>query len=54
MVFEDQPRAEASLMPGMFALHERAVCRRKAAGAAWNWNTGLASPALPRPDAGCE
>ncbi|RYG09046.1 MAG: carboxylesterase family protein, partial [Caulobacteraceae bacterium] len=46
MVFGDAPRVAPSLMPGMFALHESAVCRRKAAGAAWNWNTGLMSPQL--------
>ena len=49
-------RAEArqDLMPGMFALNETVVCRRRAAGGiAWNWNTGLASPKLPPASADC-
>jgi hypothetical protein len=32
-------------------LHERAVCRRKSANLAWNWNVGLASPVLPAAEA---
>lgn len=46
MAFREAPVAEAGLTPGMFDLHERAVCRRKAANLAWNWNVGLASPPL--------
>jgi para-nitrobenzyl esterase len=47
MDFTDMPHPEKNLMPGMYALHEEAVCRRKTAGGiAWNWNTGLASPDL--------
>ena len=41
-----EARAETHLMPGMFELHEEAVCRRKAAGEAWNWNVGVISPAI--------
>lgn len=49
MAFADIPRAGARLMPGMYALHEAAVCRRRAAGnMPWNWNTGIVSPILAR------
>ena len=54
MLFAEAPVPSTGLMPGMFALHERAMCRRRAAGdLAWNWNTGLASPPLPASSAGC-
>jgi len=43
---DDGPQAARDLMPGMYALHEEAVCRRRAAGQAWNWNTGIVSPEL--------
>ena len=53
MAFADIPRAGARLMPGMFALHEAAVCRRRAAGnQPWNWNSGIVSPVLAK-GAGC-
>lgn len=53
MAFEQGPRAGERLMPGMFALHEAATCRRRAAGdQPWNWNTGVASPVLTKA-AGC-
>ncbi|HEY1837338.1 MAG TPA: carboxylesterase family protein [Rhizomicrobium sp.] len=52
--FTDAPHPSQHLLPGMYTLHEQAVCRRKAAGdLAWNWNVGLVSPPLP-PHAGCE
>ena len=48
MDFTDAPHPAVNLLPGMYALHEEAMCRRKAAGGvAWNWNTGLVSPVLP-------
>ncbi|MFN3522540.1 MAG: carboxylesterase/lipase family protein [Phenylobacterium sp.] len=48
MAFEDQPRAGRGLWPGMYALHEAVVRRRRAAGdTPWNWNVGLAAPVLP-------
>lgn len=54
MAFEDAPVPSTGLMPGMFALHEAAMCRRRAdGGLAWNWNAGLASPKLPGPAEGC-
>lgn len=47
MAFVARPEARRKLLPGMFALHEAAVCRRRAAGdQPWNWNTGVASPVL--------
>jgi para-nitrobenzyl esterase len=50
----DQPAMSHDLEPGMFALHEQVVCRRRAAQTIpWNWNIGLWSPPLPPPAAGC-
>jgi para-nitrobenzyl esterase len=47
MAFADVPRPGTRLMPGMYALHEAAVCRRRAAGnQPWNWNSGIVSPVL--------
>lgn len=47
MAFAGKPLPGTRLLPGMFALHEAAVCRRRAAGdQPWNWNTGTASPVL--------
>ena len=47
MTFETTPSASERLLPGMFELHEQAMCRRREGGAApWNWNAGLASPVL--------
>lgn len=44
---DDGPEAGTHLMPGMFELHERAVCRRRVQGSQpWNWNAGLWSPPL--------
>jgi para-nitrobenzyl esterase len=48
MWFRDVPTPGAGLMPGMFALNEEVMCRKRATGTiGWNWNVGLASP--PRP-----
>ncbi|RHW19284.1 carboxylesterase family protein [Sphingomonas gilva] len=53
MGFAGKPKPGTRLMPGMFALHEAAVCRRRATGdQPWNWNTGVASPVL-RQATGC-
>ncbi len=47
MAFTQAPTPGQKLFPGMFALHEAAVCRRRAAGdQPWNWNTGVISPTL--------
>ena len=54
MAFKDAPQPSAGLMPGMYALHEEVMCRRRAAGTMpWNWNAGLASPPMPPKAAGC-
>jgi para-nitrobenzyl esterase len=55
MHFTDAPHPETRLMPGMYALNEAVVCRRRAGGKiGWNWNVGLAAPKLPAKAAGCE
>lgn len=54
MDFTDAPHPSVDLFPGMYALHEKAVCRRRASGdLAWNWNVGVISPRLPADDARC-
>ena len=53
LLIQTAPKAATHLSPGMFALHEQAMCRRRAnGGQPWNWNTGLASPVLT-PAAAC-
>jgi para-nitrobenzyl esterase len=55
VVFRNEPSLAYGLMPGMYELHEQAMCRRRAGGLlAWNWNTGLASPPLPSADGSCD
>lgn len=54
MAFIDAPQPGQRLMPGMFTLHETAMCRRRAAGTMqWNWNAGLISPVLPAKGKDC-
>ncbi|PXA92441.1 carboxylesterase [Nostoc sp. 3335mG] len=54
MAFAGTPRPGTGLMPGVYALHEASMCRRRAAGTlAWNWNTGIAAPVLPARTADC-
>lgn len=54
MAFARTPRPGTQMMPGMFALHETAMCRRRATGTLpWNWNTGIMSPVL-QPTAQCQ
>ncbi|MBN2971794.1 carboxylesterase family protein [Roseomonas aeriglobus] len=54
MAFVAKPEPRRKLMPGMFALHEAAMCRRRAAGnQPWGFNAGLASPVLAK-TAGCK
>jgi para-nitrobenzyl esterase len=53
MAFAQAPQPGTRLFPGLFALHEASVCRRRAAGdQPWNWNTGVLSPVLAKV-AGC-
>ncbi len=54
MDFGDAPHPADHLLPGMYALHEAVVCRRRAQGhTPWNWNLGLWSPPIPAAAAGC-
>ncbi|MCH1929558.1 carboxylesterase family protein [Shewanella sp. A25] len=51
MWFNRKPTPATHLLPGMFELHDRAVCRRqKAKDVPWNWNVGIASPVLQKFD----
>lgn len=52
MHFADTPRVTPRLLGAMFDLNEEIVRRRRAAGIAWNWNVGLAAPAMPPVPAG--
>jgi para-nitrobenzyl esterase len=50
----DAPHVSQHLLPGMYALEEQVVCRRRANGVyGWNWNVGIVSPPLPPASAGC-
>ncbi|HEX7849454.1 MAG TPA: carboxylesterase family protein [Sphingomonas sp.] len=54
MHFTATPEPSKDLMPGMFALNETVMCRKKATGKiGWNWNVGLAAPKIPAKAAGC-
>jgi para-nitrobenzyl esterase len=52
--FAEKPFALAHMMPGMYEFNEQVVCRRRAAGIAWNWNVGLLSPKMPPAVPGCK
>lgn len=55
MLFGSVPQTETRLMPGMYELNEKVMCRRRAAGnEPWNWNVGLASPDMPTQPETCE
>ena len=54
MHFAESPQAATAFMPGMYALHEQVMCRRRAEGGqSWNWRTGSAAPILPAQTNGC-
>lgn len=54
MRFESRPDPAEHLMPGMYALNEEVVCRRRASGTVpWNINVGLWAQPLPPPAPGC-
>ena len=54
MGFDAAPKPGEHLAPGVYALHEEVVCRRRAEGdQAWNINVGVVSPRLPDPVAQC-
>jgi len=55
MAFEAGPQPRTNLLPGMYELNERVVCRRRAKGGIpWNWNVGLASPPMPAGTSQCQ
>lgn len=48
MAYEAVARPSTGLMPGMYALHEDVILRRRAVGTIpWNWNHGILAPPLP-------
>ncbi len=50
----DGVEVRRDLMPGMYALNEEVMCRRRATGkTGWNWNVGLNAPKLPEKTPGC-
>jgi para-nitrobenzyl esterase len=52
--FADGPSAATGFMPGMYALHEEVMCRRRADGSqSWNWRAGSTAPVLPMPIPQC-
>jgi para-nitrobenzyl esterase len=54
LAFQQVPRASTHLMPGMYDLVEKVVCRRHASGdQPWNWNVGLTAQKLPAKTAAC-
>jgi para-nitrobenzyl esterase len=54
LLIGDAPETAQHVLPGMFELHDAAVCRRAASGAIpWNWNVGVISPPLVRNAAQC-
>lgn len=54
MLFGSKPEPSTELMPGMFELHDEAVCRRRAGGAhPWHWNVGIVSPVLTKDNVNC-
>lgn len=47
MVLGEKPLLGKDYVPGMYALHEEAMCRRRAMdNVPWNWNLGIVSPKL--------
>jgi para-nitrobenzyl esterase len=54
MDFKDTPTPSVDLFPGMYVLQEEAVCRRRTADLAWNWNVGVISPSLASRNAVCQ
>ena len=50
----ETPTVGNHLFPGMYELHEEAMCRRRATGAqSWNWRTGFIAPPLPAASQAC-
>jgi para-nitrobenzyl esterase len=54
MGFAGSPQPGTHVLPGMYELNEKVMCRRRAAGGIpWNWNAGIVSPPLPAGGPGC-
>lgn len=54
MVFASKSKAYPFMASERFTLHEKVVCRRRAAGdMQWNWNVGIISPPLPEDSTIC-
>lgn len=54
MHFGESANASTGFMPGMYALHEQVMCRRRAEGSqSWTWRTGSSAPVLPAATSGC-
>lgn len=54
MTFSDGPHLATDFMPGMYALHEEVMCRRRQSGTqSWNWRSGSAAPVAPAPTPEC-
>jgi para-nitrobenzyl esterase len=54
MSFAETPRMATHLLPGVYALQEEIMCRRRASGAQpWDWRAGSLAPVLPRAIDGC-
>jgi para-nitrobenzyl esterase len=54
MGFAGSPQPGTHVLPGMYELNEKVMCRRRAAGGIpWNWNAGIVSPPLPAGVPGC-
>lgn len=53
MRFAGAPQAGNDPLPGHYELQEELVCRRRAAGVAWNWNVGVIAPPMAPQAPGC-
>jgi para-nitrobenzyl esterase len=54
IAIRDEAEPGTALMPGMYELHERTMCRRREDGTqSWNWNTGIVAPVLPPASDAC-
>lgn len=54
MIFDESAHLKTDFMPGMYALHEQIVCRRRASGSqSWTWRTGSSAAILPAATPAC-
>jgi len=54
MILGKTPHLAQNFMPGMYALHEEVMCRRRQDGTqSWTWRTGSTAPKLPKAIAAC-